>query len=77
MKRVVTTAMSLMVAVGMTACGGSDVQEQEIIGGADEATSIELPVDADNEADESASAELEAATDEAENAGEADSEGAA
>ncbi len=47
MRRVVIVAMSLMLALGMTACGNKN--EDEIIGGADEPTVIELPTTSDKE----------------------------
>ena len=42
MKRIVIVAMSLMLAIGMTSCG-SKKEDEKIIGGADEPTTIEVP----------------------------------
>ena len=43
MKRIIIGAMSLALACGITACGAQKMDNSEIIGGADEPTTIELP----------------------------------
>ncbi|MBO6241956.1 MAG: hypothetical protein J6O61_14215 [Butyrivibrio sp.] len=43
MKRAVIAALSLIIAFGVTACGAKKADDAEIIGGADEPATIELP----------------------------------
>lgn len=51
MKRDILAAMSLLIVFGMTACGAKKTDNAEIIGGADEPTTIELPSTVSNESD--------------------------
>ncbi len=51
MKRGVIAAMSLMIVLEMAACGNKRADDAEIIGGADEPTTIELPSEAGMESD--------------------------
>ena len=51
MKRAILAAMSLVIAFGMTACGAKKADNAEIIGGADESTTIELPSTVGKESD--------------------------
>ena len=51
MKRAILVAMSLVIAFGVTACGAKKTDDAEIIGGADEPTTIELPSTAGKESD--------------------------
>ena len=51
MKRAILVAMSLVIAFGVTACGAKKTDDAEIIGGADEPTTIELPSTVGKESD--------------------------
>ena len=51
MKRAILAAMSLVIAFGMTACGAKKADNAEIIDGADESTTIELPSTVGKESD--------------------------
>lgn len=53
MKKPILAAISLVIMIGMTACGSQKADDADIIGGADEPTTIELPstVGKENDAD--------------------------
>lgn len=56
MKKTVISAMIVMTILGMTACSNKSADQEEIIGGADEATTIDLPSTVASESDEDSDA---------------------